>query len=528
MKITVRDCLEMDSLRPCTVAAGKRNLDNPVRSVSVMDASDVKTAVANNGKRDQLVLTSFYAMKDNVELQAKVVKELAGCGISGLVVFHATKGITDGDVETIEIAEAMGLPLMVLTADNKSEYSDVIEQVMDKILVGDDPKNNLTTNTIYHLLDFDKHKTFPAAIREAALSNDFQVVLVSKDFNPVLVVETRHHVTVLDAVRKLQKRENPDGRGIYSILNVEGIAAYWGTINISGEEYFLLLVDNEDKYSAVDITKLAEIIELAIGMWKYTPERDRKTEFIKALMRGNRSLAYSLRDEMEFGDSQKIVSVFQAKGINTKEAISIIEAFEDKTGSEVLSVMEGDETYGVIVDNSEAKSQHEECKAACVTLFDSLKELSKDIRIFHVTGLKGLDNGVDAFSLVGETWTFVENVFPYKRVFSKYELVLVSNCINIQVHGGHIKKNYTDLLEPFKREMGENKARQLLETLETFVLDAGMNSSVTAQIMNIHTNTVQSRLKRINEVLCADITGNRVIPALTVALALRRLERVLA
>ena len=27
-------------------------------------------------------------------------------------------------------------------------------------------------------------------------------------------------------------------------------------------------------YSAGEMTKLAEIIELAMGMWKYTPERD--------------------------------------------------------------------------------------------------------------------------------------------------------------------------------------------------------------------------------------------------------------
>ena len=43
--------------------------------------------------------------------------------------------------------------------------------------------------------------------------------------------------------------------------------------------------------------------------------------------------------------------------------------------------------------------------------------------------------------------------------------------------------------------------------------------------MGIHTNTVQYRLKKINDVLGAEITGNRVIPGLTIALALRRLER---
>ncbi len=80
------------------------------------------------------------------------------------------------------------------------------------------------------------------------------------------------------------------------------------------------------------------------------------------------------------------------------------------------------------------------------------------MRIFHATGVDGIEGAGDAFRLISETWTFVESVFPYK-VFTKYELALVSNCINLQVQGGYLKKNYMDLLEPFRKEMGENKAK---------------------------------------------------------------------
>ena len=526
MKITVRDCLELEALKPFSVIAGKRNLDNSISSVSVLDAGDLKSAVKENGVRERLVLSSFAAMKDDYDLQAKVIKELAVCGVSALMLFGDVKKYKKSDT-LIETAEASGLPLVVVSGENESGYAEVIEQVMDKILVGDEHRNYLINNTIYHLLDFDKHKTFPAALKEAAVSNEFQAVLVSKDFNPVLVVETRHKVTVLDAVRNLQKRQENDDRGIYGILDVEGIAAYWGSIIINGEEYFLLLVDNEEKYSAVDITKLAEIIELAIGMWKYSPVRDVKAEFIKAMMRGNKSLAYTLNDEMEL-KGRRIMSVFYGKETNNPQVREIIERFEEASGYEVLSVADGQETFGLVVDGQkESDKEEDKEKCTCITLYDELKEASKDIRVFHCTGGGSIESGADGFSLINETWTFVESVFPYKRIFSKYELALVSNCINIQLQGGHIKRNYYELLEPFNREVGGNKAKQLLGTLETFVLDAGMSSSKTSKIMGIHTNTVQYRLKRINEVLGVDITGNRVIPALTMALALKRLERVI-
>ena len=106
-------------------------------------------------------------------------------------------------------------------------------------------------------------------------------------------------------------------------------------------------------------------------------------------------------------------------------------------------------------------------------------------------------------------------------------MALISNCISIQLQGGHVKRNYMKLLEAFDRA-GENKSKQLQDTLETFVLDAGMSSSKTAKFMQIHANTVQYRLKRINELLGVEITGNRIMPGLTIALALKRLERVVS
>ena len=525
MKITIKDCVELDVFKPCVIASGNRNLTNPVRSVSVMDATDSKTAVKNNGVKDQLVLTSFYGMKDDIKVQVKVVRALAEKGVSGIVLFHSNQGVTPENAPVVEAAEAVGLPLIIFTSGNKAEYADVIESVMDRILSGSNLANDLINNTISNLMDFDRHRTFQEALNVAALKNDFQVVLISKDFNPILIAENRHKVSVADAVRKLQKKGTSKDRDRYSILDVEDIAAFWGTVIIDDEEYFLLIVDNEEKYAAVEITKLAEIIELAMGMWKYTPVRDAKAELIKALMRGNRSLAYTLKDEMNLTEFSPI-SIFYGKKIDVRRLSEITETYEKKGCCEILTITEGEDTYGIILKSDVPSADNNLCKTECVNIYDEVKAISDDVRIFHATGLNGLEGAADGFNLINETCTFVESVFPYKKVFSKYEMVLVSNCINIQLQGGHIKRNYVSLLEPFMKEMGENKARQLLDTLETFVLDAGMNSGKTAELMKIHTNTVQYRLKRINEVLGAEITGNRVVPGLTIALSLQRLEKV--
>lgn len=524
MKITVQDCLSLDVFKGSIVAAGEKNLDRPVKSVSVLDASDVDTAVTNNGVNGQLVLTSFYGMTGKERLQAEVVQALSQSGISGFVVFNAVNGITKDDRIIIDKAEELGLPFIIMNPECSTGYSEAIEQIMDKMLYNENVRDNLINDMIFDLLNFERNTGFPAALREAALSNELQIILLSKDFNPILVVETEYRATVNEAIRSL-KSQRSTAFEMYAPLDLENVAAYWGTVKIENDDYMLIIVDNKDQYTPGEITKLAEIIQLAIGMWKYTPERDLNAEFIKSLARGNKSLAYTLKDELGLANGD-VLSVFLAREIENQAGQKVITYFEENQGIEVLRIREGEETYGIVkkgVGSEELEMQT--LKARCNALFSQLKAGAKKVRIYHSTGVDGIEGAADGFRLISETFTSAGYVFPYKRVFTKYDMVLVSNCINIQLNGGYLKKNYDELLEPFDKELGANKARQLLETLETFVLDAGMNSAKTSEFMGIHTNTVQYRLKRINEILGVEITGNRVIPGLTIAIALLRLER---
>ncbi len=523
MKVTIKDCLALEVFKGARVLTGIKKLDNRVKGVSVLESTETKNVRNNFAEKDELLLSGLFAKEADAARQVDIIKTLAESDTAALVLFGVDRQEGALAPEVMAAADRAGFPIIAMSPESQVRYSDVIKQVMENILYGDNFSNRLISNTIFHLLNFEKHSNFQSAVREAAINNDFQLIILSEDFNPILSIETRHKATIQDAIN-LGRERDVEGSAVYTMIDVNGVLTYWGPVNINGEKYFMFIVDNEDSYSAGEITKLAEIIELAMGMWKYTPERDSRAEFIKALRRGNKSLAYTLKEEAGIS-GQEILSVFYARGIETEAGHKAMNAFEKECGLTVMKITEAEETYALILDSPSAKKDTASGKRAdCIGLFNKLKE-DKTVRIFHITGLDGIEGAADAYRIISESWGFVQNVFPYKRVFTKYELALVSNCINIQLQGGYVKKNYIELLDAFK-EAKENKGRQLLETLETFVLDAGMNSAKTSEFMGIHTNTVQYRLKKINEVLDVEITGNRVIPGLTIALALKRLERV--
>ena len=522
MKLTVKDCLELNAFAGAEVLACEVGLTKNVSSVSVFDGAGEEDLDLYGNSSSVMLLTGFLGAKNDAAKQCRLVESIARKGYPALAVFYDGTSGHSIDREVISAAENAGLTLIRMAPGIK--YDEAIEEIMDSILYGENFSNSLINNTVFHLLNFEKHSSFPEAVREAAINNDFQLIILSEEFNPVLTIETRHNATIADAIRLGRERSIPDDAGkVYTQIDVNGVLTYWGPVNIGSEKYFMFIVDNEDVYSAGEMTKLAEIIELAMGMWKYTPERDAKTDFIKALMRGNKSLAYNLQDEARIS-GQDILSVFFFKGITKEQETRAFAEFELETELEVMYINEGNESYGMIL-RTEASGE-EGYHAACNGLFEGLKQ-DRSARIFHVTGVNGIEGAGDAYKLINESWTFAQNVFPYKRVFTKYELTLVNNCINIQIQGGFVHKNYSELLDPF-RQLGGSKGRQLLDTLETFVLDAGMSAGKTAQIMDIHTNTVQYRLKRINEILGVEVTGSRTTPGLTLALALNRLERAVS
>lgn len=525
MKITVRELLEMDILKNAKVIAGSRGLENRINNASIMEGVTGDEAFSYVGREGELIISGFFHVKDDVAEQLRIVKSLRERDCAGLVLMYVGKVLPEISSDLIDAAEREGLPLVVVEDDSVT-CADIASGVVAEILHGETFGNNLINNTIFHLLNFEKYSSFQEALREAATNNNFQIVILSEDFNPILSVETRHKATIDDAIRLGRSREM-NSSSVYTPIDVDGVLTYWGPVVINDEKYFMFIVDNEECYSSAEVMKLVEIIELAIGMWKYTPMRDAKAELIQALKRGNKSLAYGLRSEAGI-KSEEIICAFSARGIETHKAKEFIANFEEEEKVRIIKIVENDETYGLVLAQKGASDDDKaRNRTRCNTLFNTIKSNLTDnaVRIFHVIGVDGIEGAADAYRLISETWSFMQSVFPYKRVFSKYEMVMVSNCINIQLQGGYVKKSYMELLEPFK-EIGENKGRQLLETLETFVLDAGMNGARTSEFMGIHTNTVQYRLKKINDVLSVEITGNRVIPSLTTALALKRLERV--
>ena len=209
--------------------AAKVNLTNEVKSISVLDASSENELCFYEGDKTEILLTGFAGVQEDADAQCRILHHIATRGYAALAVYHSG-GLSP---KLIEAAEREMMPLIQMPKD--AGYSRAISEVMDRVLYGDNFRNTLISNTVFHLLNFEKHSNFQSAVREAAISNDFQLIILSEDFNPILTVETRHKATIADAIKLGKERNVESDAKAYTMIVVNGVLTYWGPLSINNE-----------------------------------------------------------------------------------------------------------------------------------------------------------------------------------------------------------------------------------------------------------------------------------------------------
>ena len=91
MKLTVRDCLELNAFAGAEVLTHQEGLTGNVSSVSVFDSADEEDLKLYGGIRSALLLTGFLGAKNDIPKQCRIVEHIARKGCPALAVFFTGK-----------------------------------------------------------------------------------------------------------------------------------------------------------------------------------------------------------------------------------------------------------------------------------------------------------------------------------------------------------------------------------------------------------------------------------------------------
>ena len=126
MYLIIKDVLQLFQHKSVTLAAGTAGLENIVSSANIMDAPDIPNWV----KPGDLILTTAYIIKDNPELQERIVRELAAAGASGLGI-KTKRFLPEIPSIITKTAEELGFPILDLPLD--MALSEIMNPIISSI-----------------------------------------------------------------------------------------------------------------------------------------------------------------------------------------------------------------------------------------------------------------------------------------------------------------------------------------------------------------------------------------------------------
>ena len=125
--LTVRQALAMDVFAGSCVVAGKDGLDREIRWAHPVDIPHASEWVRGG----ELLLTTFYGLRDDPEAQIHLCAELADKGLAGMVV--AIGGYLDAVPDAIRsAADAVNFPIIEMPWD--VPFEDVVRAISEQII----------------------------------------------------------------------------------------------------------------------------------------------------------------------------------------------------------------------------------------------------------------------------------------------------------------------------------------------------------------------------------------------------------
>ena len=125
--LTIRQLRELPLLAEAPLVAGERGLDREILWAAVVDIPHADDWV----RADELLLTTFYGLRDDVEGQARLVRQLIAKGVAGMIVATGTYVMSIPE-EVRCIADSADFP--IIEAPWRIAFEDIVRVVSEHSL----------------------------------------------------------------------------------------------------------------------------------------------------------------------------------------------------------------------------------------------------------------------------------------------------------------------------------------------------------------------------------------------------------
>lgn len=479
--MNVKDVLGLPSMKNAKVLAGSEHLNRLVTSVSVLEVSDPaiykKMPVKGEYSGNELILTSFAQVADEVEKQLEIVELLNNHHQLGIILYYVGMILPEVDSRLTKRMEELGMILLCMPSERTDlRYTEVLSEAFDFIYSEE-----------YKIID--QQQTFIESIRAlpkssqqletglSILSDQLKCSLILCNQEEILMSKTWPR-SLDETVREYLNEEKSESheKNQHIFLNQKEYFRTDMSLQLTGfTSVYQLVTIRKNPFTTKQLKGIQAII---ISMIKFFGEQQL------------RNLAQQFFVACENHDYHTAASLAAKEGIYPEQGFdlyygcpSVGEGFKKSLNSHYSAMIFYQSHADWVVAGPASNS-----------FFDVYD--NQDQQLIIIRNLVGFEEVTEWMRLIDTHFEALGRVFPIKKIFSAQDIYLL---LDVTEKNREIVQSYA------YRQIEQGIIdSELIATLSVFFLDCNESISLTAERLYVHKNTIKYRLKRAKELLELD------------------------
>ena len=501
--LTIRECLSFGGLSDAKVLAGKDYIDREVRNISILEIAD--PSVSQWASSYELYISSFYSVKDDYTAQEHIIRALAGCHCSGLIIGHIGLHIKQIKPELLHLCEELQFPL--IAANPSLNYLAIMNPIYYRLMrLPRDPEFRYVRSDIIKI-----------ALTEPRIHDALKKISAVSDL-AVSFFDYKYHCLYSN------KSENITFRDQQMLLNFHESNRFPNDESFEYADQLIIVVKNDDLqrngFAIIDKQNISDTqlgesfyVAFSILLSRRFTAAETKREFIREYWKHleNRDFA-SDASAIEMGNRigvriQLIHHILIVRFISKNDKTALEETISNWLISRIKSMIKA-------LNRENISFVYQDC---IINLLADC-EADEDLSILGKR-LENLFSTIDDFTVsIGISNRF-ESV---AEIADAYRQSVSAADIGLRIYGKNHSTHYYEVwgyeyasglnTNPEVHKMCQKKLKGLLdndasgELLRTLKVLIQCNSdiSIAAMVLNVHRNTVVYRKAKIIELLKED------------------------
>jgi len=514
MSITIKDLLTLPSLRNARVVAGEKGLSHIVSSISVLEYAEptiLQDELFNSSQfyGSELVITAFFSVQNDVEGQCGSIRRLQTVGEVGLILYYVGIILPSIDRKVIDLANELDFPLICMPENRKDlRYSEVIYEVMKTII--DDQKEDtyLVGEMLERISLLPVHqRSMDAVLRMLRDRLTCSFFLVDSNLMTMNLANwpTDGDIDLKQVFAYYKNDIHQISKEVRTIVLKQELSIVCSKIrNENALPMYLLCIKEGGELQTNMCRQATEVVQLFVNIWSKRHGNVGSEELISAILNDEpikmRRLADILQIDVESIHSMLLLLPEKPIGNNKK-----LKDFNKRIQNKAKSYIEENcrvSMTGVFNDVLVIFTGKERLKGSydsmVLELMEDLKASGEEVIMVSNLGLNNTREVRNAYITCVNNINYARCVFPDKYAITLQEVRFVEECKEIISCGEEKIDNILSVLRPIS-DMEEEPGQELMNTLEIYLLDSGMNVIRTSELMFVHKNTIKYRIKKLNE-----------------------------